>query len=188
MKTLKDCILHNKQSLPKDLCERLIQEYEPSGLWHRSTSTTQEYRPNDRTSFGIDISSREVTAGNYDVRYGLDQEVFHYVSLALKQYREKFPFVNVSTDTGFTILRYEKGQKFVWHADEGPTLPRRCLSATFLLNEDFTGGNFLMFDQDKTKIPLKTGDSIIFPSNFLFTHTVTPVRSGRRYSLIVWFM
>jgi hypothetical protein len=58
------------------------------------------------------------------------------------------------------------------------------MSALGLLNDDYEGGDFLMFEDEK--INLRKGDIIIFPSNFLYPHSVKPVTSGVRYSFVSW--
>ena len=39
---------------------------------------------------------------------------------------------------------------------------------------------------DSKVIPLKQGELLIFPSNFMFPHKVEPVTKGTRYSYISW--
>jgi len=58
------------------------------------------------------------------------------------------------------------------------------LSILALLNDDFEGGDFLMFEDKKVK--LSAGDIIIFPSNFMYPHAVTTVTKGTRYSCVSW--
>jgi predicted 2-oxoglutarate/Fe(II)-dependent dioxygenase YbiX len=58
------------------------------------------------------------------------------------------------------------------------------LTVLGLLNDDFEGGDFLMFD-DK-KLNLSAGDIVIFPSNFMYPHSVTTVTKGTRYSFVAW--
>jgi predicted 2-oxoglutarate/Fe(II)-dependent dioxygenase YbiX len=58
------------------------------------------------------------------------------------------------------------------------------LSIVGVLNDDYEGGEFIMW-QD-TEIKLKTGDVLIFPSNFLYPHKVNLVTEGTRYSLVSW--
>jgi predicted 2-oxoglutarate/Fe(II)-dependent dioxygenase YbiX len=53
-----------------------------------------------------------------------------------------------------------------------------------LLNDDFEGGDFLMFDGKK--LNLSAGDIVIFPSNFMYPHAVTTVTKGTRYSFVAW--
>ena len=58
------------------------------------------------------------------------------------------------------------------------------LSILGLLNDNFEGGEFVMFGD--TTIEFKKGDLLLFPSNFLFPHRVDPVKKGTRYSFISW--
>ena len=53
-------------------------------------------------------------------------------------------------------------------------------------DDDFDGGEFSFFNQEKIINPLK-GSAIMFPSNFMFPHEVLPVTKGIRYSMITWF-
>ena len=53
-----------------------------------------------------------------------------------------------------------------------------------VLNDDYSGGEFIMFDD--YKIEIKQGDVIIFPSTFLYPHRVSPVIEGIRYSYVSW--
>ena len=53
-----------------------------------------------------------------------------------------------------------------------------------LLNNDYTGGEFMMFQDKEYKI--KAGEVLIFPSNFLYPHKVLPVKDGIRYSYTSW--
>ena len=65
---------------------------------------------------------------------------------------------------------------------DGKGIP--MLSIVGQLNEDFEGGEFVMFG-DKT-IEFETGDLIVFPSNFMYPHRVDPVKKGARYSYVSW--
>ena len=58
------------------------------------------------------------------------------------------------------------------------------LSIVGILNDDYEGGELIMFG-DK-KIDTKKGDLWIFPSNFLYPHEITPVIKGVRYSYVSW--
>lgn len=57
------------------------------------------------------------------------------------------------------------------------------LSIVGLLNNDYEGGKFVLCDRE---VHLDTGDAIVFPSVFLYPHLVTPIKSGVRYSWVVW--
>ena len=58
------------------------------------------------------------------------------------------------------------------------------LTVIGILNDDYEGGNLVMFE-DK-KINTKEGDLIIFPSLFLFPHEIEPITKGIRYSYTAW--
>ena len=66
----------------------------------------------------------------------------------------------------------------------------RKLSASVLLNDDFSGGEFDMAFLEEGKVIKKAikperGDAIFFPSHL--QHRVRPVRVGTRYSFVCWF-
>jgi hypothetical protein len=59
-----------------------------------------------------------------------------------------------------------------------------CVSALGILNDNYTGGELVFWNDQVIKV--KTGDMIVFPSNFLYPHRVDPVTSGTRYSFVSW--
>ena len=92
-------------------------------------------------------------------------------------------------DSGIQVTKYEVGQEYGYHIDQLPPhkkLPRK-LSMSLILNDDFTGGEFEIYNPNTFKneiIPTSTGSTIIFPS--WVVHRVNPVKSGTRYSLVAW--
>jgi predicted 2-oxoglutarate/Fe(II)-dependent dioxygenase YbiX len=58
------------------------------------------------------------------------------------------------------------------------------LSIVGILNDDYEGGDFIMW-QD-TKIDLKQGDVLVFPSVFMYPHRVERITKGTRYSFVSW--
>ncbi len=64
--------------------------------------------------------------------------------------------------------------------------PQRDYTGLVYLNDNFTGGELAFPDRDVVIIP-KPGLFIGFPSNHKFVHAVPKVRSGKRYSLLIWF-
>ena len=51
------------------------------------------------------------------------------------------------------------------------------------LNEEYEGSEFHCRDKE---IKLKTGDILMFPSNFMYPHEVTECTKGTRYSFVSW--
>jgi len=64
--------------------------------------------------------------------------------------------------------------------------PQRDYTGLVYLNDNFTGGELVFPDRDVVIIP-KAGLLVGFPCNHEFVHAVPKVRSGKRYSLPVWF-
>jgi len=89
--------------------------------------------------------------------------------------------------------RYTKNTKMNMHCDHIHTLfttdenpePKGIpiLSIVGLLNDDFTGGEFVIGEK---KIHLTSGDVVVFPSNFMFPHKVNTIDNGERYSFVSW--
>jgi hypothetical protein len=89
------------------------------------------------------------------------------------------------------INRYITGSDMKQHHDciislfeKGMGAP--VLSVVGVLNDDYEGGDFIMFDN--TKIDLNAGDILIFPSNFAYTHRVNTVTQGERWSFVSWMV
>jgi len=91
-------------------------------------------------------------------------------------------------DSGIQATKYEVGQKYGWHVDDGDSIKKpRKLSMSLVLGSEFTGGELEIFDSFQNKnltYDIKPGNVVIFPS--WMSHRVKPVTSGTRYSLVAW--
>jgi hypothetical protein len=86
------------------------------------------------------------------------------------------------------ILKYENTGFYTWHTDHFAECPR-TMSCILLLNNDYEGGNLCFRNPDGSgewQIDVKPNRMIIWPSNFLYPHTVKPVTKGTRYSVVAW--
>jgi len=86
------------------------------------------------------------------------------------------------------ILKYKKNGKYVPHVDHCLENPR-TLSAILFLNNDYEGGNLNFYSPDGTiikKIYPNPGKLVIWPSTFLYPHSVEPVTKGVRYTIVSW--
>jgi predicted 2-oxoglutarate/Fe(II)-dependent dioxygenase YbiX len=98
--------------------------------------------------------------------------------------------VAIKETSNIRFNRYQIGTNMKFHHDhihtlfDGEKKGVPILSILGLLNDDFEGGNFLMFDSKK--VQLEAGDIIVFPSNFLYPHAVETVTKGTRYSFVSW--
>lgn len=110
--------------------------------------------------------------------------VFGAFDVAQQEYCKHFPLC-IHSGTHYNVLRYGKGQFYNEHVDQGWGCLDRVLSGILFLNENFEGGEVYFSSQDVTVVP-ETGMLVLFPSNFLFPHLVTPVTAGVRYSVVSW--
>jgi Rps23 Pro-64 3,4-dihydroxylase Tpa1-like proline 4-hydroxylase len=100
----------------------------------------------------------------------------------------KLPSQTISRLEGSQILKYEPGGHYTWHVDHGLYLNRK-ISCIFYLNDGYEGGKlqFAFPAKDESlEIEPKKNRMIVWPSNFMFPHRVTPVEKGIRYSAVCW--
>lgn len=116
----------------------------------------------------------------------VDSMLFPAASAALRKYIELCaPGYNITMDTGYEALRYEKGGFYKTHVDAFNIRPR-VLSCSFALNDNYEGGEWGFFGEE-VKLRAPVGSAVIFPSNFCYPHQILPVTKGTRYSIITWF-
>ena len=119
--------------------------------------------PNESTNWVFERLHKAIHETN-DVVYGF----------AVSQFKE-----------GFQFTRYEVGDYYGPHFDIGPgKLSERKLSLTVQLSapEDYTGGELIIYPEFVA--PKDQGMMMVFPS--FMCHSVNPVKSGVRYSLVSW--
>jgi PKHD-type hydroxylase len=86
----------------------------------------------------------------------------------------------------FQFTEYEASGHFDWHVDStNDVYPDRYYSAIVLLNDEYSGGDLEIIESNqKTIIEKNIGNLILFPSSY--RHRVSPVLTGKRYSLVNW--
>ena len=186
-KTLEDYIVIFDDIVPNDLCDRIINEYASNyNLWTPTSIGKGEVNRNVRNVDTIQLSLDAVIQANPDVRRLIDQEVFKCVGNAIRKYNEVFPQAMIEEDSGYELLRYGIGQFYKQHTDSFKAQPR-AVSCSISLNDDYEGGEFAFWDNEK-RYKAKKGSVILFPSNFMYPHEILPVTKGTRYSIVTWFI
>lgn len=84
----------------------------------------------------------------------------------------------------FGILKYGKGQKFTNHIDDCSEYHRR-VSTVYYLNDNYTGGE-INFPRFGITFKPKANQMIVFPSTYVYNHSVSPVIEGTRYAVVSW--
>ena len=189
MKNLKDYILHLDNWIPKNIIDQSIKELSDNNTW-------QKHQYSNSKTFEVKSKNADK---ELDVCYGTNLTYLKDLQELTWKALEKYIVIEkLGGDTfqgwkGFSPIRfnrYKKGQIMSKHQDHIQSLftgDKRgipILSIVAVLNDDYEGGEFIMFDDYEIKF--KAGDLIIFPSVFLYPHLVKPVKKGIRYSFVSW--
>ena len=166
--------------LKKDICKAIIDN--SKNLDFIKAQTLDEER-----NIKTESNPRRCYMDWLDKKFNTD--LYKAVGKMLNLYAKDHPFFGTgltTEDTGYQHLIYVGTQQgeYKEHTDHADLYPR-VLTCSFILNEDFDGGDFVFFG-GKYKVPPKTGSAVVFPSNFCFPHAVTPVTNGDRHAVITW--
>ena len=187
-KNLKDYILHLDKWIPKKICNKIIKELNKDKNWYRHNWTdSKSYKK-------YNIEKKELYTNNTQQLTDV-KKLYDLVWKGLEKYIvvEKLGGEEFKGWVGFHQIRfnrYNKDQSIKKHVDhihslfEGEKRGIPILSIVCVLNDNYEGGEFIMFDDYEIKF--KAGDLIIFPSVFLYPHLVKSVKKGTRYSFVSW--
>lgn len=84
----------------------------------------------------------------------------------------------------YNILKYGAGQKFVNHIDDHKDYHRR-MSTIYYANDNYEGGE-IVFPRFGITYKPAANDFLVFPSTYVYNHSVLPVKSGERYAVVSW--
>ena len=141
---------------------------------------------NIRKTYALPLSNLHNSMSN--VHWGT---LLHkYFKQVLEFYKNDLKIIDHSYKTIFdiSILKYENTGFYTWHTDHFAEIPR-TMSCILLLNNDYEGGNLCFRNPDGSEeweVEVKPNRIIVWPSNFLYPHTVKPVTKGTRYSVVAW--
>lgn len=94
---------------------------------------------------------------------------------------------DINYEANFQFTHYGQGEYYGWHQDDSDSGPasNRAFSIVIQLSDNYNGG-LLQYKENgiKTFTP-GVGNMFLFPS--FWSHQVTPVTEGIRYSLVSWF-
>lgn len=121
----------------------------------------------------------------------LDEKIWHviekYVVKDMKHMHSWYSGWSGYTPSRFN--KYDTSTQMKLHCDhitsmfDGERKGIPTLTVLGALNEGYEGGELILCGE---QVELKTGDVIVFPSNFLYPHEVKQVKSGTRYSFVSW--
>jgi hypothetical protein len=102
----------------------------------------------------------------------------------LKDYKMFYGIDDFKNYDHFQILKYGENNHFNNHVDDCLTFHRR-ISMSYYLNNDFDGGE-IEFPRFNLKYKPEGNDLLIFPSSFIYNHSVHEVKNGTRYAIVNW--
>ena len=112
----------------------------------------------------------------------------HTFKKAIKKYADNFKLNSWFNILDIQILKYTPGGHYKFHCDDCSTSPR-TISCIFFVNDDYEGGDLVFrFPECKDLVNIEKTKNrmIVWPSNSIFEHCVTPVTKGERYSVVSW--
>lgn len=184
--SLTDYIKVYEYQIPKDLCEsacKNLNDVQWSMHEFYDSQTGMSHSNENELSISYD-KIPEFDKINKRIYNALEK----YILQDFVSFSSWFPGWN-----GYTLARfnrYDEKTQMALHCDhihsmfDGQRKGIPILTILGSLNNDYEGGEFLMFGDQKIELP--EGSVIVFPSNFMYPHEVKPVKSGVRYSFVSW--
>jgi hypothetical protein len=141
----------------------------------------------DTQTFGVPYYGgiQPLTSGgsNSELLIQLNNLFFEHFDPIEKDYMSDYGIFSTWHDT-YGILKYGRGQKFTNHIDDHPDYHRR-MSFVYYMNDNYTGGE-INFPRFNLTIKPKANQMIVFPSTYVYNHSVSPVIEGERYAVVGW--
>jgi hypothetical protein len=182
-------IIPNSETLYKDIEEGITF----AGLiWNEasvkeSTDAMVNKKTRDTSTFGVTYRGKikntmaETPGEVFDL--SLNNIFFEHFDPIEKDYMATYGIFSEWHDT-YGILKYGEGQQFTNHIDDHPSYHRR-VSTIYYLNDNYTGGE-INFPRFGITFKPKANQMIIFPSTYVYNHSVSPVIEGERYAVVSW--
>lgn len=170
--------------LNKNECEFVLSKIQNNNWnphFYRNT-VTREIHANETQAFASVCENEDVN--NLVMQKIRDAFYSYLVDMNFSFFDQLSAHSKVQYHKAIEGTEWEKHADHIHTIFDGKDKGIPVLSAVGLLNDDFEGGEFVMFDNDV--INIKAGDIVIFPSCFLFPHKVNPIKQGSRYTYVSW--
>ena len=119
----------------------------------------------------------------------LQKDIFEIINKSINSFLETYRNLYFLPElTYFTIeaLKYEPGEKYVMHYDDGSKhVSNRVTSCVIYLNDNYEGGEIEFANFDIKIKPIKNS-MVLFPSNYPYMHIAHQVNSGVRYAINIF--
>lgn len=176
-------IFEKRQALPDFLCRDMIRRFEA----HQE----EQYAGRIGQTVSLDDSikrSTDLVVSGKDHWKDVDNNLFRSLGLALKEFREAFPyFKGPFKDMGYAIQRTQPGEFYHWHIDGGShEFSQRQLVAVWYLNDVAGPGGETEFLYQDVKIKPEEGKLLLFPPFWTHEHRGATLQAGVKYIATTW--
>ena len=184
-KDLRAYIKVYENHLSDEICDQTLAEIEKVKFQQHTF-----YDPTNG-SYAAQSGNREldVSWDTVSTRPIIMQRIWDGISQYLQDLN--FPwFSNWQGYSGVRFNQYKEDRLMALHCDhihslfDGERKGIPTISIVGTLNDDYEGGEFVMFQDEVIKMP--KGCLLMFPSNFLYPHRVDPVTKGVRNTYVSW--
>ena len=154
--------------------------------WHDSLVGEGVKMPDYRDCVDFKMDQDYISGTPEEVSDVID--IYNTVASAQKECLEDYCSmygIKMNYMEAINFVRYGVGEHFSVHTDHGFSYICTVSCITYL-NDEYEGGELHFPYLDLTYTP-KVGDSVFFPSTYIFAHASKPVTSGIKYSAVTMF-
>lgn len=176
-------IFVKEEAIPAIFCDEMIRRFEeyPDEQYQGRIGQTAMEDMQIKKSTDLVVSGKEHWSD-------IDQALFRSLGLAVKEFREKYPFFKGRfKDVGYAIQRTDPGGFYHWHIDGGShDFADRQLVAVWYLNDVDGPGGETEFLFQNLKIKPKKGSLLLFPPFWTHEHRGVTLEKGVKYIATTW--
>jgi len=176
-----------ENNLDKELCERIIVEYENDHRKLKGMFGGKWGSIDERVKDTLDLAFSSHIEENWKE---IDSILFFSLRNAIARYYKKLLNYNIICDgelfdSGFQIQKYKKNKgKYIWHQDSMvSTEHNRLIAFIWYLNDVTEGGETYFLDG---KVKPTTGKLLLFPSTWTYMHKGAVPISNDKYIITGW--
>ncbi len=177
-------VINKELDIPNRL-EAVLNDSSNSYHWEEAFVGYRERMPDYRDCVDFKFKKTDINPDPSEASKKLQdiwQDCYDVQLPAVEDYCRRFNINNLRYWEAFNFIRYGEGQHFMEHHDHGYSY--NCtVSLVSYLNDDYEGGEIFFRLQGIDYKP-KAGDTVIFPSNYMYPHQAKKVLKGVKYSLV----
>lgn len=151
----------------KDVVNRDIRDLQVLGIEYEQSKTLKDVHVSPKDAFDNILGNRIYTA--------LDFPIKHYI----RDHSVEWSFHDI-----YNVMKYSKGHFFKNHVDDSLKF-NRTVSFSFYPNDDYEGGE-ITFERFGIEYKPQANEIVLFPSNYVYNHSVKPILEGTRYAIVSW--